>query len=128
MPSARIFKYPLEVEHRVLVQMHKSAHVLWVAEQQSQLVLYAQVDWPEPGPIEARVFQVVTTGDEYETTGKVYLGSAALSEWFVAHVFEYVSLTPIHPDVVDVVDRRRTDDFLAIRQEQHEEAISTKVA
>jgi hypothetical protein len=94
--------------------MPSDAKPLSVHEQNELLVMFAEVPQP-PTNVVPRIFRVVTTGDEYETNGKTYVGSCILGGWFVAHVFEAHGRTP------DPVDLRHAEDFTTLRQEQHAE-------
>lgn len=108
MPSSvRIFKWVIEPERRQLLQVPIGTKFLSVARQNELLVLWGEVpsvgesvDSDGYGKVsgirvtshESRVLVVVTTGDEFETEGKEYIGSAELGkaeegQWYVAHVY-----------------------------------------
>lgn len=105
----RIYKYTLEPDRRQLVMMPDGAKLLNVLVQNEYPVLYAEVD-PEAEHV-ARVFAVVTTGDYYDSAGKVYVGSVVLQDWFVAHVFEQPN------GQADPVDTTRLEDFAQIKRD-----------
>ena len=112
MMATRIFKYPLEVIPRQMIQAPVGAQWLSVAEQDGQLVLWAVVDLKMY--LMPYIIRVQTTGDEINMDGKRYVGTAMLGKdgpWFVAHVFIQ------DENVVDLVDSRHRADFDDLRAE-----------
>src|SRR5258708_11195470 len=89
---ARIFKWVIEPERRQLLMVPNGTCFISVAAQYDQLVVWSEVPQPVEGHV-PRVLIVVTTGDEFEAEGKLYIGSAILGkqgegEWYVSHVYE----------------------------------------
>lgn len=109
---ARIFKYPLRVEQREMIQMHEGSTILSLGVENEAPVIYALVP-NEKKPLEPRFIRVVTTGDEFNPAGVSFIGSVKLGgkPWFVAHVFEQ------RMGVVDPISPRWTDDFKEIQKE-----------
>jgi hypothetical protein len=120
MSSVRIFKWVIEPERRLMLSVPVGTKFLSVAAQYQQLVIWGEVPQPSgdesPNPCaalapsrEPRVIVVVTTGDEFETEGKDYIGSAILGkqsegEWYVAHVYEQLR------GHADPIDHRNDED------------------
>lgn len=105
---AKIWKYPVRLEHREIVMMPKGAKVLCFTEQGGLPYIYAQVD-PEQPPV-VRVFRVATTGEEFNDEILEYVDSSVFDGWFVAHLFEVVSPGP------DPIDPRWEGDYREYRE------------
>lgn len=88
----RVFKYPLEVEQRQLVQMPIDAKILSVGSQNESPVVWALLEVNNDGtpmhPTGARIIRGVTTGEEFIAAGCEFIGTVTLRDWFVFHVFE----------------------------------------
>lgn len=79
-----IWKYPLDVTDKQVIQMPANAKVLSVADQAGVLTIWALVD--VDAEKEARKFYVVGTGHPLDFTGANFLGSVQQGP-FVWHVF-----------------------------------------
>lgn len=86
--SARIFKYPIDIQHKQTVSMPDGARILCVQMQGDQPMLWALVNDdvpPEPREIHVRGTGHDATGIEHmRYIGTVQMAGAA----FVFHVFE----------------------------------------
>lgn len=84
-----IWKYPLELQDRQIVQMPDGAELLHVADQDGVLCVWARVD--EQRPPTDRIIYVRGTGHpvERKADGEIhrYVGSAQQG-YFVWHVFD----------------------------------------
>lgn len=110
----RIFKYPLTVEPRQLLQIHKDAEILSVQVQMSEFpVLYALVE-SGTTELETRIIRGVTTGEEFNGDGCWYVGTVILKNWFVWHVWEQFGKEP------DPISDRFKDDRKQINDELEE--------
>ncbi len=114
---SRIYKYPLEVESRQLLQIPEGASILSVGTQgelgtkdkpNSQMpVLFALIPNPD-APCVTRVFRTVTTGEIFNHEGLQFIGTTFV-DWYTAHVFEAVTPYP------DPIEDRFQDDMREIR-------------
>lgn len=85
-----IYKYILNAGI-VKVEMPAGAKILCVQEQNNLPVLWAEVDINQP--LENRVFSLVHTGEEFDTTYKTYIATCLLDEGdYVVHIYETKSL------------------------------------
>jgi hypothetical protein len=110
--SVRIFKWEIQPERRQLLKVPQGTKFLTVDKQYDLLVLWGEAPQPVFG-YEDRVLVVVTTGDEFESVGKTYIGSAILGkqgegEWYVSHVYEQ------HRGAHDPIDHRNDEDRATI--------------
>ena len=82
----KIFKYRTQVADSIQLQLPKGAKILSVDTQQQRCFIWALVN-PD-APTETRHFRIVTTGEEFNPSGLVYVGS-----WhgMVFHLFEQAS-------------------------------------
>lgn len=81
-----IYKYPLNLDSRVVVKMPAGAEVLAVQVQRSTPCLWAVVD-PE-APVEVRYFKIFGTGQPLDERGR-YVGTFQMCGGdFIWHVFE----------------------------------------
>ena len=103
MTPIRIFKWTLEPERRQLLMVPEGTRWLSVANQLRQLVIWGEVPQPVTSH-EPRILIVTTTGDEFKSQGKDYIGTVILDEWYVAHVYEQ------HQGHKDPIDHRNAED------------------
>lgn len=115
----RIFKYPVEVVSRQIIQMPKGAQILSVGRQGPMPFLWASVD--EHQPAESRIFRLVTTGEIFNEERLFYVGHIQLGGerpeegWFEAHFYEVeTALAQINPDPIS---DRFQDDLTQVRDE-----------
>jgi hypothetical protein len=108
----RVFKYPIQVESRQIIQMPRGAKILSVGRQGPLPFLWAMVD--EDQPHEARVFRNLTTGEDFNAerlsfVGRVQLGGEGkLDGWYECFVFEVeIALPQYNPDPIS--DRFQAD-------------------
>lgn len=116
---ARIFKYPLEVESRQIIQMPKFAEIISVGTQgeagtkdkpNSQMpVLFALVPFLNQAHV-PRIFRTVTTGEIFNHEGLQFIGTTFV-DWYTAHVFEVVTPKP------DPIEDRFQSDMTDIRNQ-----------
>jgi hypothetical protein len=118
----RIFKYPVEVVSRQIIQMPTGAQVLSVGRQGPMPFLWASVD--DTQPLEPRVFRLVTTGEVFNEERLLYVGHIQLGGekptegWFEAHFYEVeTALAQINPDPIS---DRFQEDIDEINREQRE--------
>ena len=104
--ARRIFKYPIEIENRQIIQMPKGARILHAERQGEFPVLWASVDPAQP--VEPRVFRMVTTGEIFNEERLAYVGTIQLGgnrpleAWFVMHLYEVeTALEQINPDPIE---------------------------
>jgi hypothetical protein len=82
-----IHKFPLEITDEQGVSMPVGAELLAVAEQNGQLVLWAEV-FPN-NPNESKVIRVVGTGNPFpDHLSYLHIGTVVMSNGFVWHVYE----------------------------------------
>lgn len=106
----RIFKYPLSAEQRQIVHMPAGAKLLSVCWQAESFVLYAEVD--PSSALEPRVIRLVTTGEEFNAKGLVYIGSLAeVKGWFSGHFYEQ----PATGGEPDTLSSRFASDYAELR-------------
>lgn len=116
---ARIFKYPLEVESRQIIQMPLGAEVISVGTQgelgkrnepNSQMpVLFALIENPDL-PCITRIFRTVTTGEVFNREGLQFIGTTFV-DWYTAHVFEVIE------NNLDPIEKRYQQDMSDIRNQ-----------
>jgi hypothetical protein len=115
MNEARMFKYVLQPARRQMIQLPGHAIPRYVENQNDQLCMWVEVPVEpvtrKPYFTTARIFVVVTTGDQFHAEGKKYIGSAELGKWFVAHVYEQLEGFP------DPIDNRVPEDWAQIKAE-----------
>ena len=81
-----IYKYPLN-SSIVKIQMPVGAKILCVQDQYNTPTLWAEVDIYQP--TENRVFSLILTGEDFETTYKTYIGTCVLDQGsYVVHIYE----------------------------------------
>ncbi len=120
--TRRIFKYPIKIESRQMIQMPKGARILDVGRQGPLPYLWASVD-PD-APVEPRIIRLVTTGEVYNEERLDYIGhlqlggEGPLQGWFEAWLFEVETALPqLSPDPIS--DRFK-DDLDEVRRESTE--------
>jgi hypothetical protein len=115
----RIFKYPLALKSREMIQMPEGAKILSVCWQDGMPVMYAQVC--EGNPLVPRIIRTVTTGENFNSACSTFLGTIQAGEptWFLAHIYEQWGKPK-----GDVVSNRFADDFNQIQDEVGERYIS----
>jgi hypothetical protein len=132
MPSSndcirRIFKYPIEVESRQMIQMPRGAEILSAGRQGPLPFLWALVDPSEP--FEPRIFRNVTTGEEFNDERLVFVGHIQLGGdndregWYECFVFEVDTALPQRRP--DPISARFRDDMDEIKLEITE-AVGTR--
>lgn len=90
-----IWKYPVPVESRFVIEMPAGSDILTVQVQREQAVMWAMVD--RDTPLKRRVFSVVGTGHDIRGSlpakyiGTFQLGGGA----FVGHLFEIPDTEPV---------------------------------
>lgn len=94
MAARAVWKYPLDkrafVHSKMAVAMAAGAEILRVDMQHGQITLWASVPLGEDGTHlgqEARMFQLVATGERFDDTDLKYLGTA-VDRGFVWHLYE----------------------------------------
>lgn len=117
----RIHKVQLQVDwsHEIkqMIMMDIGAEVLSLGVQNELPVMWFSTPWPDFKP-EPRIFLVTMTGSEYEAIGTHFIGTVALKDWYVAHVFE--CLNPSN-DGADIISLRHHQDLVDIRRELEQE-------
>lgn len=92
LPTKTIWKYPLEIRDNVVVRMPYGAIVRYVAVQNDELCLWAEVNPHNEGSF--RTFAIVGTGHGFPVSPEGmylnYLGSVQHMNMFVWHVYEYI--------------------------------------
>lgn len=102
----RIFKFPLQVDQRQLVQVPAGTRPLSVGVQNEQPVLWALIDTDAPGT-ETWIIRGVTTGETFNAEGCEFVGTVQI-DWFVFHVFRQLE------GVQDVREPRFQNDYAEI--------------
>jgi hypothetical protein len=101
----RVFKYPLPVENRFMIHMHKDAKILSVGRQGPLPYLWASVD--DRLKLEERWFRTATTGAVFNDERLIYIGhvqlggekpSEAWFEWFIYEI--EMALPQLTPDPI----------------------------
>jgi len=81
----RIYKYPLRIEDRQVVQLPRGARPLSIGYQSGDIMLWCLVDPDAPKrPVKVAI---VGTGHDFEPDGWAYVGTAWWTPPFVWHVF-----------------------------------------
>jgi hypothetical protein len=108
----RIFKYPLALKSREMIQMPEGAKILSVCLQDGMPVMYAQVR--ENNPLKPRIIRTVTTGEDFNSACCTFLGTIQAGEptWFLAHIYEQWGKPK-----GDTVSERFADDYNQIQRE-----------
>lgn len=104
----RVFKFPLEITQRQMLQLPRGARVLSVALLQEQPVLFALVSMPPADhperrgreisvPAEPRIIRIARTGERFNSAGCHFIGTLCFEA--VGHTFHVFEQTEGVPDV-----------------------------
>jgi len=110
----RIFKYPLEVESRQLIQIPEGGKVLHLGDQNGLPMIWVEVE-PDRKHV-TRVFRTVTTGEVFNSEDSLYIGSHQLGvgdAWYVMHLYEQLP----HAAPPDPIEGRFQEDMIQLREE-----------
>ena len=118
----RIHKVELMPDTRQVIMMDPESEIVSLGVQYEHPVMWFSTPWPAVNPPVARVFRMMTTGDEYQPEGKVFIGSVTIKGWYVVHVWEQDINMLLSVANGDPIDHRHDEDLIQIRKELDSES------
>lgn len=108
----RVFKYPLQMEQRQLLQMPHLAHLLSVAVIDGMPVLFAQIEEEYQNIPVQRVIRTSRTGERFNAIGCTFVGTLVFEEQgHTFHVYEQ------EEGAADALEPRFREDYEQVRRE-----------